>query len=166
MRASAVSQHHSHAPDTAAAYPRATSSRRELVAGVAALTVLLPGAATAAATCDFISSPSGLQYCDIKQGEGPEPVKGALIRSEHHQQSSYDTTWWIAAASHHSPVSRVFQLSRTKGAAILFRQDLTAFEVNQPASTASTACQATVEGGTFTAAHPHRVQVPLHRPLG
>lgn len=47
---------------------------------VSSLTVLPAGSAAAAATCDFITSPSGLQYCDTKEGEGPEPAKGALIR--------------------------------------------------------------------------------------
>jgi hypothetical protein len=47
---------------------------------VSSLTVLPAEPAAAAAACEFISSPSGLQYCDTKEGDGPEPAKGALIR--------------------------------------------------------------------------------------
>jgi hypothetical protein len=68
--------------------PSSSSSRRDAAlsllaaAGAVSSLTVLPGgsAAAAAASCDFISSPSGLQYCDVKEGEGPEPAKGSLIR--------------------------------------------------------------------------------------
>lgn len=59
------------------------SSRRQLMAGLVSAGVMLvmPRSSTAATSCDLISSPSGLQYCDVRVGEGAEPAKGALIRS-------------------------------------------------------------------------------------
>eukprot|EP00879_Flechtneria_rotunda_P009280 GHRR01009715.1.p1 GENE.GHRR01009715.1~~GHRR01009715.1.p1 ORF type:complete len:196 (+),score=68.69 GHRR01009715.1:749-1336(+) len=39
-----------------------------------------PPAAAAAPTCDLVTAPTGLQYCDAKIGTGSEPVKGSLIR--------------------------------------------------------------------------------------
>eukprot|EP00775_Hariotina_reticulata_P006694 gene6694-6917_t len=61
--------------------------RRELLstaAGLGAAAALLPllvaDHAAAAASCELTGSPSGLQYCDVKVGDGPEPAKGALIR--------------------------------------------------------------------------------------
>jgi hypothetical protein len=78
------------ASSAASSEPTGSSSRRDAVlsllaaaGAVSSLTVLSAGpAAAAAASCEFISSPSGLQYCDTKEGEGPEPAKGALIRCE------------------------------------------------------------------------------------
>jgi FKBP-type peptidyl-prolyl cis-trans isomerase len=71
------------APAAAAAADGATS-RRQLLSAVALLgaAAASPPAqpAQAAATCDLTSSPSGLQFCDIREGEGPEPAKGSLIR--------------------------------------------------------------------------------------
>lgn len=43
----------------------------------AAAFVALPAVA---ADCSLQSGASGLQYCDLKEGSGPTPAKGALIR--------------------------------------------------------------------------------------
>ncbi|CAD7700771.1 unnamed protein product [Ostreobium quekettii] len=37
----------------------------------------------AAADCEFQSSPSGLEFCDLKEGSGPEPTKGAKIKAHY-----------------------------------------------------------------------------------
>lgn len=82
VRASAGRAPNSHSAAASAAADPISSSKRELVAGLMALSgvALLPGNAVAAGSCDFVSSPSGLQYCDVQVGEGPEPAKGSLIR--------------------------------------------------------------------------------------
>ncbi len=41
---------------------------------------LSPAAAASSSTCELDSSPSGFKFCDEREGTGPEPVKGALIR--------------------------------------------------------------------------------------
>jgi FKBP-type peptidyl-prolyl cis-trans isomerase len=73
-----------------AAAPAATedaASRRQLLLSmVTAAPVLTAVSATpaaqaaAAGTCEFVTAANGIQYCDTKEGEGPSPVKGALIR--------------------------------------------------------------------------------------
>jgi hypothetical protein len=73
------------APDAAG---DAAASRRQLVLGIVTAAPALAAvsatpaawAAAAAGTCDFVTAANGIQYCDTKEGEGPSPVKGALIR--------------------------------------------------------------------------------------
>ena len=57
-------------------------ARREaLLAMLAAASVTAAAAQPAQAEeCELQTAPDGLQFCDTKLGEGPEPVKGALIR--------------------------------------------------------------------------------------
>lgn len=83
-----------------------SSSKRELVAGLVSLSAvaLLPGVAAAAGSCEFISSPSGLQFCDVQPGDGPEPVKGSLIRWDGRQGKGQGAA--AAAAKHTAPVRR------------------------------------------------------------
>eukprot|EP00877_Chromochloris_zofingiensis_P010222 jgi/Chrzof1/5453/Cz16g03190.t1 len=33
--------------------------------------------------CQLQLSPSGLQYCDIQEGQGPEPIKGSFIKAHY-----------------------------------------------------------------------------------
>lgn len=77
-RRTVVSTRASHREDAAAV------SRRELATGSAAAlvaAVLLPALpAAAAAECSLTPSPNGMQYCDLVEGTGASPVKGALIR--------------------------------------------------------------------------------------
>lgn len=60
------------------------TSRRQLLSTVSLIAAgvgLAPRTAEAAApACELTASPSGLQYCELKVGEGAEPVKGSLIR--------------------------------------------------------------------------------------
>jgi len=59
-------------------------TRRQLLSTVSLVVAgvgLAPHTAQAAApACELTASPSGLQYCELKVGEGAEPVKGSLIR--------------------------------------------------------------------------------------
>lgn len=69
----------------------AMCGRRQAVAGLAlAVSVPLLGEKASAADCEYIKAPSGLEYCDLVDGTGPEPVQGALIRQGPHIQSCVD----------------------------------------------------------------------------
>ncbi len=51
----------------------------------------LANAAGAADTCatEFKVAPSGLSYCDAREGTGPSPAAGSLIRQATHRRSVY-----------------------------------------------------------------------------
>jgi hypothetical protein len=56
-------------------------ARREvMLAALAAAFATSAAQPALAADCELQTAPDGLQYCDTKVGEGPAPVKGALIR--------------------------------------------------------------------------------------
>lgn len=87
-RGSRVAARASAAADTtAAAAPPAT--RRAALAGLAAVTLAAAAAparaeeGAAAAACDLVEAPSGLKFCELAEGTGKEPAKGALIRAHY-----------------------------------------------------------------------------------
>lgn len=56
-------------------------ARREvMLAALAAAFATSAAYPALAADCELQTAPDGLQFCDTKVGEGPAPVKGALIR--------------------------------------------------------------------------------------
>jgi len=59
-------------------------SRRVALGGLAAAAGFVaigpPSAEAAAGACELQSSPSGLQWCDIQEGDGPLPIKGAFYK--------------------------------------------------------------------------------------
>jgi hypothetical protein len=72
--------------------PKATKLEARNCAGVAAVlrrdTLALLASATAAAAtgaadakeCELLPTPSGLQFCELTEGDGPEATSGTLIR--------------------------------------------------------------------------------------
>lgn len=94
IRAPRASRACAAAPDkqqpTAVATP--TTSRRAALAGAAAVALALatstaPAFADAAAadatTCTYATLANGLQWCDLREGDGPSPVAGAMVRAHY-----------------------------------------------------------------------------------
>lgn len=69
----------------------ASSSRRDLLGAAVVMASFSTdhtseAAAAAAPECVLQSTPSGLQFCELQEGTGPSPVKGALIRCHYSGQ--------------------------------------------------------------------------------
>lgn len=65
------------------AHDHANRRQAGMVLATAALSTLAGGPATAAAAapdCTFTKAPSGLQFCDTKEGTGDEAQSGTLVR--------------------------------------------------------------------------------------
>jgi peptidylprolyl isomerase len=61
--------------------------RRAALAAAALAALALPSSPALAdesvATCTYATLANGLQWCDLKEGEGPSPVAGAMIRAHY-----------------------------------------------------------------------------------
>jgi FKBP-type peptidyl-prolyl cis-trans isomerase len=74
----------------AVAAAAATSSRRAALTGAAAVALALATSAAATApafaddaTCTYATLANGLQWCDLREGDGPSPVAGAMVRAHY-----------------------------------------------------------------------------------
>jgi hypothetical protein len=64
--------------------PAGAAFSRRLAMGAAilapALVRVLPTQAAAGGPCELHALPSGLEWCDLQEGDGPVPLKGALYK--------------------------------------------------------------------------------------
>lgn len=83
--AAADHQQQSAAPAAPATVGRRAALAAAALAAVAAANPSSPALAdeAAATTCTYATLANGLQWCDLKEGEGPSPVPGAMIRAHY-----------------------------------------------------------------------------------
>lgn len=60
--------------------PVSLNRRHMILASIMSACAFSSRAPAQAEQCQLQLSPSGLQYCDIQEGQGPEPIKGSFIK--------------------------------------------------------------------------------------